>query len=93
MITAIKNHFPSTIQYSDPDGGMFLWVILTENISSRDLFEIAIKEKIAFVPGDPFYTSRTNVNTMRLNFSCVDEISIEKGIRKLGEILNSLAGQ
>ena len=93
MISAIKKYFPSTVQYSDPDGGMFLWVILPEKISSRDLFDTAIREKVAFVPGDPFYTNRSNVNTMRLNFSCVDEISIEKGIRKLGDILKVRIGE
>ena len=66
---------------------MFLWAILPTGVYARKVFDEAIKHDIAFVPGDPFYVRKTNVNTMRLNFSCVDEETIEKGISKLGMIL------
>ncbi|TGN09147.1 PLP-dependent aminotransferase family protein [Leptospira ilyithenensis] len=88
MISAIGKYFPKEIKYSNPNGGMFLWVILPEQLSSRVVFDLAIKEKVAFVPGDPFYINRTNANTMRLNFSCVDEETIETGIRRLGKIIS-----
>ncbi len=90
MIASIKKYFPGEVRYSNPDGGMFLWVILPEKISSRNLFDSAIKEKVAFVPGDPFYVNKSHVNTLRLNFSCVDEKTIETGIRILGGILKSV---
>ncbi|BDA78124.1 aspartate aminotransferase [Leptospira kobayashii] len=88
MVSAIEKYFPKEIKYSNPDGGMFLWAILPEQISSRAVFDLAIKEKVAFVPGDPFYINRTNANTMRLNFSCVDEETIETGIERLGKIIS-----
>jgi len=88
MVAAISKYFPKEIRYSDPDGGMFLWAILPEGISSRAVFDLAIEKKVAFVPGDPFYVNRTNANTMRLNFSCVDEETIEIGIRRLGKIIS-----
>jgi 2-aminoadipate transaminase len=87
MVRSIKEHFPPEIEYSNPDGGMFLWAILPVGINAREVFDEAIKHDIAFVPGDPFYVRKANVNTMRLNFSCVDEETIEKGISKLGKIL------
>jgi 2-aminoadipate transaminase len=87
MIGSIKKHFPSEIEYSNPDGGMFLWAILPVGVQARKVFDEAIKRDVAFVPGDPFYVKKTDVNTMRLNFSCVDEETIEKGISKLGMIL------
>jgi 2-aminoadipate transaminase len=87
MVRSIKEHFPQEIQFSNPDGGMFLWAILPKGVHAREVFDEAIKRDIAFVPGDPFYVRKTGVNTMRLNFSCVDEETIEKGISKLGLIL------
>jgi 2-aminoadipate transaminase len=49
-----------------------------------ELFHLAINEKVAFVPGDPFYVDGRSSNAMRLNFSCVDEDTIEEGMRRLG---------
>jgi 2-aminoadipate transaminase len=87
MIRAIQKYFPAEVKCSNPDGGMFLWAILPMEISAKQLFDKAIRENVAFVPGDPFYVNKSDVNTMRLNFSCVDEVTIEKGISILGKIL------
>jgi 2-aminoadipate transaminase len=89
MVSAIKRYFPEQVRCSNPDGGMFLWAILPEGISARAVFDEAIKDNVAFVPGDPFYVRPINANTMRLNFSCVDEATIETGIKALGRILKN----
>ncbi len=89
MIECIKRHFPKEVTYTLPEGGMFLWVTLPYGISAMDLFQKAIEKDVAFVPGDPFYTDlKESVSTLRLNFSCVDEATIEKGIARLGESIN-----
>jgi 2-aminoadipate transaminase len=54
------------------------------------LFEAAIKQKVAFVPGTPFYVDRKDSNTLRLNFSCVDEQTIVEGIKRLGQSIKEL---
>jgi 2-aminoadipate transaminase len=59
-------------------------------MSALKVFEKAIAEKVAFVPGDPFYVGRKDVSTMRLNFSCVDVATIEKGIAILGRVLEAV---
>jgi 2-aminoadipate transaminase len=69
---------------------MFLWVTLPQNTSSRELLDLAIKDKVIFVPGDPFYVNRRNTNTLRLNFSCTDEETIEIGIKNLGKAMKQL---
>jgi 2-aminoadipate transaminase len=57
-----------------------------------NLFDLAIKDKVAFVPGNPFYINKEQTNTLRLNFSCVDEQTIEIGIRRLGMAIENLLG-
>ena len=90
MIDAIRNYFPSGVQYTNPEGGMFLWVTLPEGMSSMTLFASAIGKKVAFVPGTPFYVDRKDTNTLRLNFSCSDEPTIVEGIRRLGDSIREL---
>jgi len=90
MIASIKRHFPKTVRFTHPDGGMFLWVTLPNDISSMRLFDIAIQSKVAFVPGHPFYINKEETNTLRLNFSNVGEAEIELGIKRLGQALNQL---
>ncbi len=90
MIKAIDEHFPKEVAITHPEGGMFLWGALPEGYSSMELFDLAIKEKVAFVPGQPFYVSRAEVNTFRLNFSSVDEETIEVGMARLGSVIKKL---
>ncbi len=87
METAIKKYFPKNTQLTNPEGGLFLWCTLSKKISTLELFQKAIQQKVAFVPGESFYTSNIQQNTMRLNYSCADQKIIEKGIRKLAEII------
>lgn len=93
MIRSIRKHFPPQVTHTKPQGGMFIWAELPKNCVSLDLFELAIKEKVIFVPGDPFYVNKTRTRTMRLNFSCVDEATIEVGISRLGGAIRELLGK
>lgn len=84
MVRAIEKYFPAEVEVTRPEGGMFLWVTLSEGMSSMDLFDEAIKNKVAFVPGRPFYVDGSGENTFRLNFSNSNEEQIEEGIKRLG---------
>nr|AAU85415.1 transcriptional regulator [uncultured archaeon GZfos12E1]QNO53898.1 aromatic-amino-acid aminotransferase 1 [Methanosarcinales archaeon ANME-1 ERB6] len=87
MVSMIAEYFPEEIKYTKPEGGMFLWITLPDGISSLDLFDLAIKENVAFVPGNPFYVDGGGNNTLRLNFSNSDEEKIEEGIKRLANII------
>jgi 2-aminoadipate transaminase len=88
MADAISQFFPEEVQYNVPQGGMFFWVTLPKGQSSLKLFEKAVAQKVAFVPGVPFYTDgRTDANTMRLNFTCADETTIFEGMQRLGKLV------
>lgn len=90
MTQAMDRYFPSTVKYTKPRGGMFLWVTLPEGVSAMSLFPKALERQVAFVPGDPFYTDARNTNTMRLNYTNADSETIEEGIRRLGDLLKEL---
>lgn len=87
MVEAILEHFPADVKVTQPQGGMFLWLRLKVSQDTMELFKIAIREKVAFVPGNSFYPKNDCHNTMRLNFSNSDEIKIKQGIKILGNIL------
>lgn len=89
MVNAMEKYFPKTVTYTKPHGGMFLWVTLPEGVSAMELFPKALENKVAFVPGDPFYINKKDMNTMRLNYTNADCQTIEEGIRKLGALLTN----
>jgi 2-aminoadipate transaminase len=68
---------------------MFLWITLPIGLSAMSVFKAAIKQKVAFVPGDPFY-SQKDVYALRLNYSSVDEETIMTGIKRLGNVLKTM---
>lgn len=91
MVAAIDNYFPKEVSYTLPDGGMFLWITLPAGLSSLKLFEMAIKNNVAIVPGIPFYADkREDCNTARLNFSCANEDTIREGVKRLGAVICEL---
>lgn len=86
MVHLYEKLFPPEVLCTKPEGGMFLWMTLPEGMSSMDLLERAIKEKVAFVPGQAFFTDDCGANTLRLNFSNADEPMIEEGMKRLARV-------
>ncbi len=62
---------------------MFLWGRLPQGKDSMALFDEAVKQKVVFVPGDPFYTVKGVTNSFRMNYSCVDPETIEDGVKRM----------
>jgi len=89
MLNAIEELFPDSVKISESEGGMFLWATLPQGISSMDLFEEALKQQVAFVPGEPFFSgeSKGRTNTLRLSYVTVDEETIKEGIKRLGRCI------
>ena len=86
MIKAIEMYSTKGISFTRPKGGMFIWATLPEGESAKDLFDRAIERKVAFVPGDPFYTDGRVANKMRLNYTNASKEMIKEGIRRLFEL-------
>jgi len=89
MCEAIAAHFPEQVRYSRPQGGLFLWVTLPDEIDAVDLLEDAAKLNVAFVPGSPFFVDGRGKNTLRLSFASVSPQLIREGIRRLGAAIEA----
>lgn len=87
MLQAMATYFPAHVSYTKPEGGMFIWATMNDGRSAMDVFNKAMDQKVAFVPGNPFYVNSGNVNTMRLNYTNSTPEIIEEGIKRLGNIL------
>jgi 2-aminoadipate transaminase len=91
MLDALAGAFPDPsagVRWTRPQGGLFLWIVLPDWMDTAELLKAAIKEKVAFVPGSPFYPNGGGHNTMRLNFSYGTEAMIVEGIARLGRVVN-----
>jgi 2-aminoadipate transaminase len=87
MLQAIEEHFPPAARYTRPAGGLFVWAELPRHIDTRELLLDAVREKVAFVPGQGFHPDFSGSNTMRLNFSNVPPDQLREGVRRLGQAI------
>src|SRR5204862_7386363 len=87
MLDALAEFFPRQAEWTGPAGGLFVWVTLPDFIDTTDLLARALRENVAFVPGEAAYLDGRGRNAMRLNFSGSDEESIREGIRRIGEVV------
>jgi 2-aminoadipate transaminase len=93
MLHALEEYVPPEVSWTRPQGGLFLWVSLPEGINCHQLCEAAIKENVAFVPGDSFYSGNgfegESRRHFRLNFSNAEPNQIREGIRRLSVAIRS----
>ena len=88
MYNKMKECFHPAVQYTMPQGGMFIWAKLPDGVKATDFcLEAAKRLKIAVVPGNDFFIgSPEDCSYIRLNFSKPAIEDIEYGIEKLGEL-------
>jgi 2-aminoadipate transaminase len=87
MLESIRAYFPSECHYTTPEGGIFIWVEMPTHVNARTVLLDAIDQKVAFIPGGGFFPNSKKENTIRLNFSTMDDGRIIKGIKRLGRVL------
>jgi 2-aminoadipate transaminase len=88
MLSALDRYFPLEVQWTHPEGGLFLWATLPEDLDSADVLRAAVERMVAFVPGAPFHPCGGGHNTLRLNFSNATPENIRTGIQRLGEVIS-----
>lgn len=89
MLRAIDKYFPEGTKHTNPDGGLFIWVQLPEEINTTELLKESASNPeigVAYIAGEGFYTEGggKGSNCMRLCFSGVPVDKINIGIERLG---------
>jgi 2-aminoadipate transaminase len=96
MQAALQTHLPAgSVSWHQPQGGFFFWLELADG-SSQTLFDRAVDEKVAFVPGGAFYPdvgeqigrASTGERFLRLCFTYADDEAIDEGCRRLARALS-----
>jgi 2-aminoadipate transaminase len=90
MLDAMEELFPPGVQWTKPQGGLFLWGMLPQEMDTAAIFKIAVARKVAFVPGSSFFALGGGKNTMRLNFSYSNPEQIHIGIERLANVLKEM---
>lgn len=100
MKQALKKHFPSSIEWWEPQGGLYFWARLPRHIATgvkSKVFKTALKNDVLYVPGELCYaadaTRRKPNHEMRISFGSASEADIREGIRRLGRVLQRLIGR
>ena len=88
MLEALGEFFPREAEWTRPDGGMFVWATLPDYIDTTDLLARALRDNVAFVPGQGAFLDGRGRSSMRLNFSASGEDRIREGIRRIGQVID-----
>mgnify|MGYP003300793242 FL=1 len=81
---------PEGVSWTNPEGGLFLLITLPEGYDAKILFDYAIKESVAFVIGEAFFYDGTGQNTLRVNYSFMDDDKIVEGIKRLAKAIETM---
>jgi 2-aminoadipate transaminase len=91
MLEGLAAHLPEGTRWTVPEGGMFVWVELPEGLSGDALFQPALAEKVAFVPGSAFFARTPQPRFLRLNYSNRAPALIREGMERLGRVVKAAA--
>jgi 2-aminoadipate transaminase len=86
MLASLARHMPAGTRWTRPEGGLFTWVELPHGLPAEEIFAAALVQKVAFVPGSPFYADEPRHDTLRLNFSNRSPEDIDIAIARLGGV-------
>jgi 2-aminoadipate transaminase len=90
MLKCFRDMMPEGVTWTEPEGGLFLFLNLPEKMDASELFHIAIEKKVAFVIGQVFHCDGSGKNTMRFNFSFASKEQICTGIKRLSEAIKDM---
>ena len=88
MLGALDTYMPSCVQYTRPQGGLFLWCTLPSQIAMPDFVAEAAEHRVFVVPGNTFNADLTAPSqSFRLNYSTPSIEQIRDGVAVLGQIV------
>ncbi len=91
IVNALEANMSDISTFSEPEGGMFVWVTLNKNVDTKQMIPLAIKNGVAYVSGQAFTTNGTQKSSMRLNFTFGSVEQLEEGIKRIRKTINESA--
>ncbi|MBI5957624.1 MAG: PLP-dependent aminotransferase family protein [Chloroflexi bacterium] len=84
--TAAKRYLPTGSEWTEPTGGLYLWIRLPDNgPTAAELYVTAIQHGVAYAIGTLFHTDGGGSRHIRINFASQTPARIEEGFRRLGQ--------
>ncbi len=95
MLNSLDKFMPKIkgLRWTKPEGGLFIWVTLPEDLDADRMFYEAVEANVAYVVGSAFFCNGKGQNTLRLNFSFPSEEQIEIGIERLSKVIEKAWGK
>lgn len=91
MTGIIRDRFPGSVRFTDPQGGLFLWMELPDQYNAQRLFDLSLQKiKVIFVPGSTFYPYGGHDNTLRLSYSTVGPKETASGMNRLADLFREV---
>ncbi|MGE8035638.1 PLP-dependent aminotransferase family protein [Lysinibacillus sp. NPDC093692] len=87
IIESLDTYLKNQVEYSIPQGGIHIWCKILKNYNETQLLEESIKRGVIYVPGS---TLGSKDGFVRFTFAKEDEDSIDEGIKRFAEVLNSI---
>lgn len=87
MLAAMEEFLDGLAQWTNPQGGLFVWATLPDYIHTSEMLASAIEAKVAYVPGSGFFPYRGGENCLRLNFSYPEPDLLWEGIKRLSKVI------
>ena len=87
MLAALERFMPTGTHWTQPEGGFFSWLTLTDGVDAATLAKTAVEQGIGIVPGGLFFPDGRGTDNVRLSFSMVDESQIDAGIGRLASLV------
>ncbi len=83
MESELHKYFDGLIDFTHPEGGLFLWGTMKNGMDSTEFFKKAIAEKVAVVDGKSFQPTPAECHSFRLNYSMPSDEQIVEGVKRL----------
>ena len=87
ILKTMEEEFPEGVEWTRPEGGLFLWVTVPEGVSAKEVFHKCIERKVTAVIGDAFYPNDKTDRSMRVNYSNMTEDRIVEGVKRMAKAI------
>lgn len=87
VMNALQHHMPEGVQWSDPDGGFWLWIRLPPQVETMELYLDASNDGVVFAPGKVFFAANAPSNYLRISYGVENSKRIEEGISILAKLV------